>query len=61
MGDLGIPHHPLNRKVLDIAVTAKQLHRVRGDLHRNIGGKALCSPPKNGKSPSPRSDLAAAA
>src|SRR5215217_2100376 len=41
--DLRIPHHPLNGKVLGIAVAAKQLDRVRGDLHCHIRGEALRS------------------
>ena len=41
LGDLGVAHHPLDREVLRVAGAAEQLHRVGGDLHRDIGGEAL--------------------
>ena len=41
LGYLGIPHHPLNRVVLDVAVAAHDLHRVGGHPHRDVGGERL--------------------
>src|SRR6266516_6462086 len=41
LSELRIPHHPLDRVVLDIPVPAEQLNRVRGYLHRRIGREAF--------------------
>src|SRR5262249_5696093 len=38
---LGVAHQLLDRVLLDVAVAAEDLHRVRGDLHRGVGGEAL--------------------
>src|SRR5580765_2131475 len=39
--DLRVAHHPLDRVLLDVAVTAEDLHRVGRDLHRRVGAVEL--------------------
>src|SRR5205814_3528557 len=39
---LRVAHQLLDGVLLDVAVTAEHLHRVRRHLHRRVGGKALC-------------------
>ncbi|MDT5131151.1 MAG: hypothetical protein QOE41_462 [Mycobacterium sp.] len=41
LGDLCVAHHPFDREVDGLAGAAEQLHGVGGDLHRDVGGKAL--------------------
>src|SRR5690349_13159847 len=41
LGDLRVPHHPLDRVVLDVPVAAEHLHGVRRDLHGDVRGVAL--------------------
>src|SRR5919107_860624 len=41
LGDLGVPHHPLDRIIAGVAVPAQQLDRIRGDLHGRVRGEAL--------------------
>ena len=41
LGDLGVAHHALHREVTGEAITPKQLNRVNGDLHRDVGGEGL--------------------
>jgi hypothetical protein len=36
LGDLRVPHHPLHRIVLGVAVAAEELDRVGGDLHGDV-------------------------
>src|SRR3990172_6653173 len=41
LGDLGVAHVALDRKVPGVAVAAQDLHGVRGDLHGRVRGQAL--------------------
>ena len=41
LGDLRVAHHLLDRVLLHVAVAAEDLHRVRGDAHRRVGGEHL--------------------
>src|SRR6266567_4963769 len=34
---LRLPHEPLGREILDVAVAAEYLHGVGADLHRRVG------------------------
>src|SRR4029079_11461332 len=38
LGDLRVAHHPLDGELVDIAVSAEDLDRVRGDAHRRVPG-----------------------
>src|SRR5205085_2862790 len=39
--DLRVTHHPLDRVLLDVAVTAQDLHGISRDLHRNVAAVEL--------------------
>src|SRR6266850_1929022 len=41
LGDLGVAHEALHRKLLRVAVAAEDLHRVGGRLHGGVRGQAL--------------------
>src|SRR5512139_3181688 len=41
LGDLGVAHHPLHGKVLDVAVASEDLHRIGGHGHGRIPGHEL--------------------
>jgi hypothetical protein len=41
LGNLGIPHHPLYGKLLDVAVAAENLHRLHRGPHSHITAETL--------------------
>src|SRR5260370_13300104 len=52
--DLGVTHHPLDRVVGDVSVTAQDLHAVGGPFHLLLRGEVLGHPRDFGQTCSPR-------
>jgi hypothetical protein len=61
LGDLGIPHHPLNGVVLGVAVATSSCTASVVISMATSEAKHFAAAPKKGRSASARSDLAAAA